>query len=205
MYWQLNHIQFPVYNLGPGKRFGIWVQGCSKQCPGCISPSSWDYEKGKKVNIEPLSCQISGMAEDYQGVTISGGEPFDQYEALIVFCAFLKKISNLDIYVFTGYTIDELYDKFPDQLFPRYIDFLMDGRYIIEQHDNNNVRGSTNQNLYRFIDGRPILQHEYFKSRQWSLHVSDDNQIYMSGIPKESDLSSIKNQLKFSGISMEFE
>jgi len=205
MYWKINNIRFPIYNLGPGKRVGIWVQGCSKKCPGCINPTLWDYGMGQKVNIELLVRMLSYIQEDYQGVTVSGGEPFDQYESLIVFCAFLKKITNLDIYIFTGYTLEELYEKFHKNLFAKYIDFLMDGRYIAEKHDNNNTRGSLNQNLYKFINERPILQKECFKSGQWSINISHDNKIYMSGIPKKFDFLRIKSQLKSVGISVEFE
>ena len=34
MNWQLNKIQYPLYNLGVGKRIGIWVKGCTLACDG---------------------------------------------------------------------------------------------------------------------------------------------------------------------------
>ncbi len=84
------------------------------------------------------------------------------------------------------------------------IDYLMDGRYIAGKHDNNNIRGSSNQNLYQFENREPILLNEYFESRQWSINLSKDNRLFMSGIPKDNDLSTIKEYLKNTGINMEF-
>ena len=203
MHWRLNRIQYPIYNLGPGKRIGIWVQGCSIRCRGCISPSLWTTQNGNNVDIEYLVSQISKIYDQFDGITITGGEPFDQYESLIAFTAFIKKKTELNIYVFSGYLLEELTVKFNDRLFMSTIDYLMDGRYIAGKHDNNNIRGSNNQNLYQFENGGPILLDEYFESRQWSVYLSEDNRLFMSGIPKDNDLSTIKEHLENTGINME--
>lgn len=204
MHWRLNRIQYPIYNLGKGKRIGIWVQGCSIRCKGCVNPSLWTTQNGNDVDIECLVQQITNIQNQFEGITISGGEPFDQYEALIAFSAFIKKKTKLNIYVFSGYSLEELKTKFNDRLFMRFIDFLMDGRYVADQHDNNNTRGSTNQKLYQFKNGAPILLDGYFESGRWSINLSEDNRMFMSGIPKDNDLSTIKEYLKNSGINMEF-
>lgn len=204
MYWRLNRIQYPIYNLGPGTRIGIWVQGCSLKCKGCISPSLWPTQNGKNIDIEYLVRQLSKVQGRFNGVTISGGEPFDQYESLIAFSAFIKKKTDFDIYSFSGYTIEELVSKFPDRLFMNYLDYLLDGRYLLEKHENSNVRGSTNQNLYKFEKGHPVLQQSFFASRYWSINVTENNQVFMSGIPQKNDLSTIKNHLNKIGIKMEY-
>lgn len=38
---RLSRLHFPVTALGPGERLGIWFQGCSLGCQGCISPDTW--------------------------------------------------------------------------------------------------------------------------------------------------------------------
>ncbi len=58
MYWKLNRILHPVYNLGEGKRIGIWVQGCSLKCPNCISPDLWTTSGGKSVKVENIAEEI---------------------------------------------------------------------------------------------------------------------------------------------------
>ncbi len=204
MYWRLNRIQYPVYNLGPGVRIGIWVQGCSLGCKGCISQTLWTKRNGKNVNIAYLVNQIAEVQDCFDGITITGGEPFEQYEALIAFSAFIKKKTKLNIYVFSGFTLKELIEMYPDRLFMRYLDYLLDGRYMQEKHDNQNARGSTNQNLYRFIDGQPILQDELFSSSKWSLYISKEKQVFMTGIPKSTDLENITKELEKVGIKMRF-
>lgn len=202
MYWKLNRIQYPVYNLGPGTRIGIWVQGCSLKCRGCVSPSLWTSQNGKQIDIEYLVKQISAVQDCFDGITISGGEPFDQYQALIVFSAFIKKKTGLNIYSFSGYTLKELTKKFPDQLFMTYLDYLLDGRYMQKKHSNRNDRGSINQNLYKFENKRFFLQKDFFTSKRWSVNVSKDNQVFMSGIPRKNDLNKIKYHFNKLGIEM---
>jgi len=200
MYWRLNRIQYPIYNLGPGKRIGIWVQGCSIRCKGCISPSLWTKSNGKWIDIERLVNQIVKIKDCYEGITISGGEPFDQYESLIAFSAYMKKKTDLTIYAFSGYTLREISDKHPEQLFMHYLDYLLDGRYLQQIHDNHNTRGSSNQALYRFQHGRPIQLESYFLSKRWSINLSLENQIFMSGIPKQNELNVLRNKLGDTGI-----
>jgi anaerobic ribonucleoside-triphosphate reductase activating protein len=204
MYWRLNCIQYPVYNLGPGKRVGVWVQGCSLHCLGCVSKSLWPKKKGNDIEILKLACAISEVKHSYDGITITGGEPFDQYESLITFCALVKRTTNLNLYCFSGYTLTELDEKHPDRLFMKYLDFLLDGQYKQDNHDNKNVRGSTNQKLYQFIDGQPVALNTLFFSKAWSLAVSKHNQVFMAGIPKEGDLRTITRQLGQIGIDMRF-
>ncbi len=122
MNWRLNRIQYPIYNLGPGKRIGIWVQGCSIRCEGCVSKTLWAVDGGRNIDVLELAEKIISVKEYYNGLTISGGEPFDQYEFLITFCAFIKKMTKLNIYCYSGYTIDELSRMHPDRLFIQYMD-----------------------------------------------------------------------------------
>jgi anaerobic ribonucleoside-triphosphate reductase activating protein len=159
---------------------------------------------GRDINIPWLVNNLLNVCKSYEGVTISGGEPFDQYESLIAFCASIKKYTNLSIYCFSGYTLDELSNNYKDGLFMKYLDFLMDGRYEEDKHEDNNMRGSYNQNLYQFIDGYPILKSCVKKPNRWSLAVTEENQIFISGIPKRGELSEIENKFNDIGIKLEF-
>lgn len=117
MHWSLNRIQYPVYNLGPGKRIGIWTQGCSKGCKNCLSKSLWPFEGGKSIPLHQVFTQIIKVADYYDGITITGGEPMDQYEPLMEFCKFVKSNTDMDILVYSGYTIEEIQENHPDGLF----------------------------------------------------------------------------------------
>ncbi len=204
MHWKLNRIQYPVYNLGKGKRIGIWVQGCSLACKGCVSKTLQTKKNGKDIEIEYLVNEIVKINQDYSGITITGGEPFQQYQQLTAFCAYIKKMTNLEIYVFSGYSLNELYQLFPDKLFLKYIDFLLDGRYERDKHDDQNVRGSSNQSLYKLKNNEAVLQDDYFESDKVSIKVDDDMQVYLSGIPKKNELDKLSEHIKESGINLKF-
>ncbi|MGG7582215.1 4Fe-4S cluster-binding domain-containing protein [Rhizobium sp. Nf11,1] len=74
-------MHFPVTALGPGRRIGIWFQGCSIRCPGCISADTWTTGKGT-TTLEEVVNTLQPWLPEAEGVTVSGGEPFDQQEAL---------------------------------------------------------------------------------------------------------------------------
>src|SRR5215218_593389 len=81
---QLNKAHWPVTVLGPGRRIGLWMQGCSIHCPGCVSQDTWPADPATAITVDALVdwCRTTtGSALD--GVTISGGEPFDQPDALL--------------------------------------------------------------------------------------------------------------------------
>jgi len=215
MYWQLNRIIYPVYNLGPGKRLAIWVQGCSRLCLGCISPDLWNSEKGSEVDVLSLASSILENAEQFDGITITGGEPFEQYEALISFSSFIKLKSDLEILVFSGYVLDELIEKHPDRLFTKCMDYLIDGPFVQELQEDKNLRGSTNQKMYRFevsaqsdksLSGSEVSIHpvDFRKTaNKWSLMLDEKNDVFMTGIPKSGDFDFITKQLRNTGINIE--
>lgn len=138
---------------GPGIRTVIYLQGCSKRCPGCHNPSTWDYNGGQLVTEEYLLQEIdSDFLAD--GVTFSGGEPFDQAKALI---SLVKKIKerNKNIWIYTGYTVEEiLADSIKAELF--YLaDVVVDGPFIKElRYPEVPFRGSSNQ---RIIDVKSYI------------------------------------------------
>lgn len=204
MLWQLNRIQYPIYNLGPGTRIGIWVQGCTIHCESCVSKTLWSPKGGRSIDIDYLVGQIVDVAESFDGITVSGGEPFDQYEELISFCEMVKVKTTLDIYVFSGYRLDELNQKFPDLRFISTINYLMDGPYLHEKHEDQNVRGSSNQKLYQFKNGQIINKNTFFSSDNWSVAISDSNEIFMAGIPKKDDLDNLMVELENAGIKKTF-
>ena len=92
--------------LGPGKRFLIWLQGCDKRCPGCLSP---DFQPKEAAYLIPVGNLLALVEEqkEIEGVTVSGGEPFLQSRTLAVFLKLIKE-RNLTVIVFSGYSLKEL-------------------------------------------------------------------------------------------------
>src|SRR5687767_5823772 len=79
----LSRVHYPVTALGYGRRLGIWLQGCPLACPGCISRDTWVADERHDTTltetIAACDALVSGLID---GVTISGGEPFQQPDAL---------------------------------------------------------------------------------------------------------------------------
>ena len=62
-----------VTTLDPGVRYGLWVMGCDRACPGCIA-SETRRETGRVIPVGALAMEI--IHSGAEGLTISGGEPF---------------------------------------------------------------------------------------------------------------------------------
>lgn len=202
MNWQLNKIQFPVYNLGPGKRIGIWVQGCSIKCNGCINKSTWNPNGGKAVKVLKVFDFIQSKVEDFDGITVTGGEPFNQYKQLMAFSMLIKRKAKLNILCYSGYTLNELEVMFPDKAFYKCLDYLIDGQFIENNQSNNSIKGSDKQNIYRFVNGKPQLISLRNEDEKWSLKQEGDT-IYMSGIPKGNNLKGILKDFSNEQFNME--
>ena len=103
----ISRLHFPVTTLGPGRRIGIWLQGCSIHCPGCISKDTWDPDQGW-TSVHSVIAAVQHWMPDAQGITISGGEPLDQPVALRVLLQNLRRISDVDVLVYSGYFFNQL-------------------------------------------------------------------------------------------------
>ena len=128
---------------GPGKRYTIWVQGCSIQCKGCSNTDTWDFDKGKEISPKKLVEDLE--KEKVDGITITGGEPLDQYKKVI---KFLKLVfSSYDIFLTTGYTLKEIEQSALKEILD-YTDILVTGRFNEALIDETNTwRGSLNQRI----------------------------------------------------------
>lgn len=144
---------------GPGLRAVIWTQGCNHNCKGCHNPQTHDTCGGYEIDSKEIVDKISKL-KLHRGITLSGGEPFMQSEALIDIAKVCKSF-GMDVWAYTGYTFEELTDKknvnyFNNLNLLRNIDVLVDGRFIEAKKDITlKFRGSLNQ---RIIDVKKTLE-----------------------------------------------
>lgn len=213
MYWRLNRVMYPVQNLGPGQRLAIWVQGCSLGCEDCISRDLWPATGGRDVDVARFAAEVINVSRNLDGITITGGEPLEQYRQLVAFCTFIKQKTDLGILVFSGFRLEELLEKFPDRLFTKCIDNLVDGPFIRDFHDSGKMRGSSNQRMFRFDykekEGRnhkvEIREVEIPTSAEpWSVKMDEENNLFMTGIPGRGEAGRVEELMKASGIDFEF-
>lgn len=110
VFLDLNKAHYPVTVLGPGRRIGLWFQGCSIGCPGCISKDTWAQGPIHRISVTKLLAWCREMAAGgLDGFTISGGEPFDQAEGLSALLdgliAWRRDASaDFNILCYSGYT-----------------------------------------------------------------------------------------------------
>lgn len=153
-------IAYPVSALGPGDRIVLWVSGCNKRCSGCISPEIQDSNSGKLIEVSSLLNHLLGLSIHIDGITISGGEPFDQPMALMELLSGLKiKRPTWSAIVYSGFTLSELLQKeaITGQLL-NFIDVLIDGPYDQETLPVHPLAGSGNQKLHYLSERGRSLQ-----------------------------------------------
>lgn len=143
---------------GEGIRTVIWTQGCPHNCNGCHNKSTHDFNDGALIDIEYIKEEID-LLEGQDGITFSGGDPMCQPDACLEIAKYAKTL-NLNIWCYTGYTFEQLMilsKSKPSILeFLKYIDVLVDGKFILEEKSLDTVfRGSRNQ---RIIDVQKSLK-----------------------------------------------
>lgn len=135
---------------GPGFRFTVFVQGCPHHCPGCHNPQTHDPAAGEDCDVQTI---LREFEKDplLQGMTLSGGEPMEQAEALLPLARGVRALGK-NVAVFSGYTFEQLLEKGKRE--PAVIDLLrecfllVDGPFLLAQRDLTlRFRGSRNQRL----------------------------------------------------------
>jgi anaerobic ribonucleoside-triphosphate reductase activating protein len=135
---------------GPGRRFAIWVQGCAIRCAGCCNPRFFAARGGREVSASELVAEISAARDGLEGLTLLGGEPFDQAEALARVARGAREL-GLSVMTFSGYRIEALRARSERGVAELLAasDVLVDGRY--DETRPEPVRrwvGSTNQRFH---------------------------------------------------------
>lgn len=134
---------------GPGRRSVVQVSGCSIRCPACFVPQTHDRKNGRLIPVASIVKEIVKHRDDHDGVTILGGEPFDQPGPVAELVARLKSY-NLHITIYSGYTLEGLIRrKLPGvDYILTHIDLLIDGPFRAELNANaGEYRGSRNQRI----------------------------------------------------------
>jgi anaerobic ribonucleoside-triphosphate reductase activating protein len=198
---RLSRVHFPVTTLGPGQRLGIWFQGCSIQCPGCISADTWATNLGH-TTLEGLLEQITPLFAGADGITISGGEPFEQPEALVALLSALRERTEADILVYSGHAFEKLSPVL--QRAQGLIDALITDPFELHTAHSRPLRGSDNQRMHlltplgreRFIQfERSLTGHD----KSLDVMFDEDGSVWFAGIPSRGDFQRLRDLLKDEG------
>lgn len=183
-----------ITTLGPYNRFGIWVQGCFRNCEGCVAKLSHDPSAGSWIDTGALAWEI--IVSDTEGLTISGGEPFLQAEALTELIRKVKKQKDIGVIIYTGYLLEELPEVKGAAELLELTDLLIDGPYVRELDDGKSLRGSSNQKIHP-LSGRYVSSlDEYGTGERKTEIFVRSNTINIVGIPNKEAPQKIKQQNK---------
>jgi anaerobic ribonucleoside-triphosphate reductase activating protein len=192
---RLSRLHFPVTSLGYGRRIGIWMQGCTLACSGCISRDTWDPEGGVEAELGELLSWAGALDGPIDGATVSGGEPFQQPEALAALLAGLRALGarrngDFDLLLFSGLRRATLERRFGAVL--ALADAVVAGPFVAAQAPGGPLSGSANQEVLatsalgrrRYCEGRLA---EAQAARPFQIEV-DSRGVWGIGIPRPGDL-----------------
>lgn len=196
----VSRLHYPVTTLGPGRRIGLWMQGCSIRCPGCISVDTWEAGRGK-CELSAVLDELRRHADEADGLTVSGGEPFDQPEALSAILHAWSTMSEGAVLVFTGNEREAVAPWLADN--PGLIDALVTGPFRSDRPQTLALRGSDNQELH-------ILTSAGEKFRAFDRSVDDadrrldvmfdaEGSAWFAGIPARGDLGRLRRAMSAAG------
>ena len=145
----------------PGVCVSFFVQGCPLHCEGCHNPQTWDFGGGKEFTPEVLdeiyeALTANGVHRDF---CVMGGEPFaqeNQFLTYLVVNSIKQKFSNVKIWVWTGYKLEQLKsisvgNRIKDTL--ALCEGIVDGPFKLEERDITlPMRGSRNQRILYIKD-----------------------------------------------------
>lgn len=172
---------------GPGRRFALWVQGCTIRCKACCNPEM--FEKSGGLEKSPLDLAAEALkVEGLEGVSILGGEPFEQAAEVAMF-AWAVRARGLNVMVYSGYTLAEIKEKARTDAGVAWLlsstDLLVDGRFEAGNPEKKRRWiGSANQEMHFFTKAYSPEDPRFFGANTVEVRLSRDGKLTMNGWPK---------------------
>lgn len=194
------HLIHGCTTLGPGARTVVWVRGCARRCPGCVAAPILDEGAALQITAEELVSRV--LATPDEGVTLSGGEPFEQAGALLPVARALQAAGR-SVMIYSGHTLDQL-RAHPDPQVARLLaaaDVLVDGPFEQGQRADLLWRGSANQQIHLLTAryqhlaaelGRPGLGVE--------VRVDREGRLFWAGVPPVGFVAGLRQAAENRGI-----
>lgn len=155
----MNYAQIRKYDIanGPGVRTTIFLTGCTLNCKNCFNKEYQNFHFGKVFDEKAFEEVMDCLSDaNISGLSVLGGEPFDNLAGLKEFITKVRANSEKDIWIYSGYTFEELLEKDGAMDVLKNIDVLVDGRFVEDLKDLKlKFRGSSNQ---RIIDVKRTLE-----------------------------------------------
>ncbi|MGW4299199.1 4Fe-4S cluster-binding domain-containing protein [Streptomyces sp. NPDC004646] len=202
----VNRLHFPVTALGPGRRLGVWTQGCSVRCAGCLALDTWEPRGGVSLPVEEFrALWRRALAQGADGLTVSGGEPGDQPEALTALLRAAREEAAgraVDLLVYTGHPLAELARRAPELIEDGLADAVISEPFRADAPTTLIWRGSANQTVTPLTPlGHerygPHLDHRPERAPMQLLATNHD--AWLIGVPRQGELAALQQALRTAG------
>ena len=162
----MNYLAIENIECNNGTGFGVtlYVSGCQHHCDGCFNPKTWDRKVGMQFT-ESTSQYLKKCLSNptISRLTISGGDPLSVYnrmEVVRVCQEIRKEFPSLEIWIYTGYTIEQLKQQSPALYTElcKHANFIVDGRFDKTKRPTTKpFRGSDNQRVWDLKNDKEVL------------------------------------------------
>ncbi|WP_308534311.1 anaerobic ribonucleoside-triphosphate reductase activating protein [uncultured Peptoniphilus sp.] len=134
---------------GPGIRTSFFVTGCRHKCPFCFNEEYQDFSYGNIWTDKETNLIIDYLKlNEINGLTILGGEPFQNTKDLIDIVEKIREKSSKSIWIYSGYSYEQIYADPLKKRLVELCDVLVDGLFINDLKDLRlKFRGSSNQRI----------------------------------------------------------
>lgn len=162
----MNYCNCDLIN-GNGMRCVLWVTGCTWGCEGCFQHATHNPNNGTLFDENMQDKILKDLDNNFiKGLTWTGGDPLHKrnVQEVINFSKRIKDtLPDKDIWLYTGYTLQQIIDDELRAPILSVCDYVVDGKFVKELSGTPKAqfRGSRNQRIYRVIDGVPELDERF--------------------------------------------
>jgi anaerobic ribonucleoside-triphosphate reductase activating protein len=203
--------------MGPGRRIDIVLQGCSiasggNPCYKCFSKDLWDANGGDSLDVDKVIKDVTEIivGSELSGVTITGGEPTDQHEQLLLLLRGIKDRlleSNypieVDYLLFSWFYEKQFALRFSDLYLE--LDALVLGPYQYEKSQEQPLIATSNQELILNSNLARARYSDLSDMPRLDFAVSAlDNSLLFIGMSHKDEMDKIKTMLSMRGIKLDY-
>jgi len=151
--------------------------------------------------VREVAEQLRAPLRAAAGLTISGGEPFDQAREVLQLVRVVQSLAgDVEVLVYSGYLLEELSTVGePARRLLQEIDILVDGPYDADAGDRLRWRGSDNQRVH-LLSAR-AERHRTESDKPWDeprpLRVQDlgGGEFRIIGIPRRGEAAQLQSAM----------
>lgn len=157
-------VENDIVDCDDGVAVGIYVTFCPHKCQQCHNTELWTNDHADIVPVEQV-IEVVDKLINKNGIkrhlSVLGGEPLceqNKKDVADLISAIREKNPTIKIYLWSGYTFEQLNGDPIFEKIRKNITYLIDGPYDYRKRDINlKLRGSSNQRIIEFDkDGNVI-------------------------------------------------